>query len=324
MPTQLRVACVQLESDNGQVEANLARATPLVIEAATRGAKLILCPEFLAAGYIYDESIWESGEPQGGPTESWLIQQASANDAYVGASYLEADGEDFWNTFSLAGPDGTIVGRVRKESLPAFEGWYFKSCDKPKVMNTEIGRIAVGICQDNHTARFMRRLCNTDFDLIVMPHSSPCLPVRSFSRQMEENLTEIVPFYARAFGVPVLFVNKVGPGGSSPIPIVPGLRLRFDFRGHASIYDGDGSMCEQLGNAPGVAVANVTLDPARKKRPTPVRGYWSRKPTSLGWIGGATFTALEWVAKRVYARNPRRRQAALRIGREAAGFPETK
>jgi hypothetical protein len=40
----LRVAGVQVESRNGEVEANLARAAAWVAQAAERGAQRVLCP----------------------------------------------------------------------------------------------------------------------------------------------------------------------------------------------------------------------------------------------------------------------------------------
>src|SRR5262245_38208337 len=221
--TVIRVAAVQVQSHDGAVEANLARAEPLVAEAAAAGAQLVVCPEFLAAGYIYDESIWRSGERRGGPTEAWLSRLAAAHRIYLGASYLEADGDDFFNTFTLAAPDGTIAGRVRKESLPAFEGWYFESCELAKTIETPLGRIAVGICQDNHTARFMRRIADALPDLILMPHSAPCMPVaRGLVR---EGLAEIGPFFARELGAPVVVVNKARTRSRTPVPGLPGLRV---------------------------------------------------------------------------------------------------
>src|SRR5262245_43536066 len=112
------VAAVQCRSDNGAAEANLAHARPLVEEAARRGAELVLCPEFLATGYIYHSSIWDAAEPRGVPTESWLGELARRLGIFVGASYLEADGADFFNTFALCAPGGAVAGRVRKLSLP--------------------------------------------------------------------------------------------------------------------------------------------------------------------------------------------------------------
>src|SRR5688572_1178229 len=114
----LRVAGVQVESRNSDVGANLQRAEALVAVAAERGAELVLCPELMATGYLYHPSIWDVAESQGGPTELWLASMARQRRIYIGASYLEANGEDFFNTFTLMRPDGTVAGRVRKESLP--------------------------------------------------------------------------------------------------------------------------------------------------------------------------------------------------------------
>jgi predicted amidohydrolase len=50
----IRVAGAQVESRNFDVLGNLQRAEALVEVAATRGADLVLCPEFLTPGYIYD------------------------------------------------------------------------------------------------------------------------------------------------------------------------------------------------------------------------------------------------------------------------------
>jgi N-carbamoylputrescine amidase len=313
----VRVAAVQVRSDSGQVDANLAHAQTYVAEAARRGAELVVCPEFLAAGYVYDASIWRSGEPRGGPTETWLRRLAKHHGIHIGASYLEADGDDFFNTFTLATPDGGVAGRVRKESLPAFEGWFFKSCTQPKVIDTALGRIAVGICQDNHTARFFRRVIADDPDLIVMPHSAPCVPIGG--PLVRQGLAEIGPHYASAFGIPVVVVNKARTTCRSPIPGLPGLGLRFDFRGLSTITDSDGAVLEQLRNREGVVSAEVHLDPSRKRKPDPpATFYWSRPPRVLPRTLGAMFVVLEELGKIAYARSPRRRRAARLVQPPAA------
>ena len=67
---KLKVAGVQVQSRNLDVAGNLHRAELLVATAARRGAQLVLCPELLAAGYVYHQSIWDAAEPRGGPTEA--------------------------------------------------------------------------------------------------------------------------------------------------------------------------------------------------------------------------------------------------------------
>ena len=292
-----------------EIEDNLARARPWGAQAAAEGARLVVCPEFLAAGYVYDESIWRASEPRGGPTETWLAARAREHRIFIGASYLEAEGDEFYNTFALFAPDGGVCGRVRKESLPAFEGWYFRSCEQPKVIATELGRIAVGICQDNHTARFMKRLCRDDVDLVLMPHSAPCVPFGA--RMMREALAEVASFYASRFGVPTVLVNKVHSRSRTPVPGLPLLSIPFDFPGLSTVCDSDGRILDQLAGREGIVVAEVTLDPLRKKHPpAPRELYWSRPPRRFGGALGLWFMLMERLGKRAYERNAARPRAA--------------
>ena len=86
----LTVAAIQATSYNGCGERNLANAERLVERAAMRGAQLVVCPELLATGYVYDERIWEEGELAEGPTERWLARLAKAYSITIGAGFLEA------------------------------------------------------------------------------------------------------------------------------------------------------------------------------------------------------------------------------------------
>jgi len=316
----LRVAGVQVESRNLDVQGNLRRAEALVTVAAGRGAELVLCPEFLAAGYVYDPSIWDVAETRGGPTELWLARMARRHRLYIGASYLEASGDDFFNTFTLVKPDGAVAGRVRKESLPGFEGWFFRSCPGPKVIETEIGRVGVGICWDNNTARFMRRMGRQRLDLLLMPHSGPCVtlgPLTLAGERARETLRGAAGFYAGAFGVPTVMANKAAGADSwSPVPWVPLARLRFHFVGQSTICNADGNVCDQLDEQSGVVSAEVALDPGRKRRPPRLPcGYWSRPPARFARTAAALFRGLESAGKAAYTLSRSRRAAARKCSR---------
>jgi len=322
----LRVAAVQVESRNLDVEGNLRRAELLVGVAAERGAELVLCPELLAAGYVYDRSIWDAAEPRGGPTELWLARLARQHRLTIGASYLEASGDDFFNTFTLMEPDGAVAGRVRKESLPGFEGCFFRSCSGPKVIETQLGRIGVGICHDNNTARFMRRVSQERVDLLLMPHSAPCMtlgPLSLANDQVLESLRGVAGFYAETLGVPTVMSNKAaGEDSWSPVPWVPLVRLRFHFVGQSTIANAGGSVCDQLDEQESVVVAEVVLDPERKRQPPRLpSGYWSRPPPLLPRfprISAALFQVLEWTSQTAYARSRSRRVAARKRSQDPA------
>ena len=313
----LRVAGIQVDSRNGDVAGNLRRAEALVAAAAARGAELLLGPELLAAGYLYDRSLWDLAEPRGddGATERWLSRMARQHRLYIGATYLEACGDDFFNTFTLIKPDGTAAGRVRKESLPGGEGWFFRGCPGPKVIDTELGRIGVGICWDNDTARFYRRMTDDDVDLLLMPHSAPRItvgPLTLIGERGRQRLREVAGFYASHFGVPAVMVNKAaGPDSRSPVPCVPLVRLRFHYVGQSTICDADGNVRDQLDEQEGVVFGEVALDRERKRRPTQIpRGYWSRSPRLFPRTSGAMFRLIEGIGKAAYAISGSRRAAA--------------
>jgi len=317
----IKVAGVQVESRNFDVQGNLQRAEALVAVAAERGALLVLCPEFLAPGYIYDPAIWSVAEPRGGPTEIWLAAMALQHRLYIGASYLEARGDDFFNTFTLMRPDGTVAGRVCKESLPGFEGWFFRSSSDTKVIETELGRIGVGICHDNNTGRFMRRLSQERVDLLLMPHSAPRItmgPLTLAGDHARQLLRGLAGFYAEKFGVPTVMANTAaGEDSWSSVPWVPLLRLRFHFVGQSTIASAEGNVCDQLGEQEGVVVAQVVLDPQQKRQPPRLpTGYWSRPPPLFPQVPAASaalFRVLEWIGKVGYTLSRSRRQAARNI-----------
>lgn len=123
---KLRVAAVQMQSANGMVQANLQRASRLVEDAAARGSQLVLVPELLSIGFELNARAWESAEPQGAATATWLCEMARRFKLHIGGSYLEALGGDFYNTFALAAPAGKIAGRVRKEHPCSIEAYIFK------------------------------------------------------------------------------------------------------------------------------------------------------------------------------------------------------
>lgn len=305
----LRVAAVQSVSHVGDVQGNLSRAEQLVAEAAAQGAVLVACPEFLTPGYAWDRALRRYAEPTGGITETWLSTLARRHQIYVGAGYLESDGDDYFNTFTLVAPDGAVSGRVRKESLPAFEGWVFRSSPLPKTFDSPLGRIGVGICNDNHTARFFARMLEERPDVILMPHSAPCPPVGG--KLLRDSVAEIGPFYARELGVPTLCVNKAKARVVSPVPGILPIRLPLEFPGMSTITDSNGEVRAQLPDREGVIVASVSLNPARKRRPElPNNGYWSRPPSDLPAVLGGVFTRLESMAKRAYERERRQRVEA--------------
>ena len=317
----LRVAGIQVRSQNDRSEENLSNATRFVETAARKGARLVLCPEFLATGYIFHRSLWAAAEPRGGPTERWLGKMARSQQVFIGASYLEADGEDLFNTFALVSPDGSIAGRVRKHTPGFLESWFFKSGRESRVIQTELGKIGVGICFDSYAGSFITEMHDEKADLILMPHSAPApITFRAVAETINHGLQNVTGYCARVLGVPVLMVNKAGPYRfDSPIPPVPFARIRLGFGGFSTICGADGIARAQLKEPEGLVISDVLLDRARKTPDLPEQtGYWSLKPIRLPHLLAAAHRLFTAIGSIGYSVSRERKRAAVLAFRRTA------
>lgn len=124
MSKTIKVAAVQMNCDPGKVDRNLAHAEKLVGDAVEKGAKLVLLPELMPSGYMATEEIWGSAETIDGNSVKWLLSTAKRFGIYLGFSFLEAEGEDFYNSFVLSSPEGKLLGRVRKSPPASIEAYF--------------------------------------------------------------------------------------------------------------------------------------------------------------------------------------------------------
>ena len=302
----IRIAAVQMKSQEGEIMTNLEHATALVEQAARAGAQFVLLPELMPTGYLWEEQIWQMAEPQCGPTVRWLSETSVRLGIWLGTSFLESDGEDFFNTFVLTNPEGEEDGRVRKQFPSIGEAFFFKGEPGSHVIQTALGKIGVGICFDAHTAQVARLMSEQSIDLMLIPHSYsiPAAPTKEVSGQdierMKNNLREMAPYYARLLGIPAVSVNKCG---SARAPKPEG----YIFPGLASIVDSDGVVKARMEEQEGFITADVTLDPARKiqMKPRPYGRYVYPGPP-----GRVVFEAVESVGRLWYTFSRNRRRSA--------------
>ena len=311
----LRIAIVQMRSLDHNIDGNLKRASRFAEQAQARGARLVLYPELMPTGSYLASDTWDSAEPSNGKTVQWMKSTSSRLHLWLGAGFFEADGEDFYDTFVLTTPEGEEAGRVRK-ALPAEgEAYFFRGYDNPHVIGTAIGRIGVGICAENYYCQLPTQLVKRSADLILMPHSSPDMS-RSGGLPSPPG-THLASWYAKKLGIPVAIVNKVGPANPPP----PNAGNAF-FPGLSAIVDSDGTVKRLMDDKEGLAVADVNLDPARKRNPDdpPVcTGVGIAALTIGGNAGKEEVAKSQALGKESYESNPARKAKALAIS--AGGRP---
>jgi predicted amidohydrolase len=170
----MRIAAVQHDIVWEDREANFERLAPQVGRAVGAGAELVLLTETFSTGFSMTPGI---GEPEGGPSAQFLMAQAAEHGVWVAGSCPEVavDGELPYNSFVLAGPDGT-AHRYRKlhPFTHAGEHERFRAGEKP--VTVEVGglRITPFICYDLRFADvFWRAAPETDVYLVPANWPSP-------------------------------------------------------------------------------------------------------------------------------------------------------
>lgn len=303
----------------GNRDRNLLRATKLIEDAARQGAQLVLLPELMPGGYTLTEQIWDTAEPLHGPTNGWISALCRRLGLYIGTTFLEADGADFYNTFVLVDPNGEVSGRVRKSPPASFEAYYFQAGSDPHWFDTPLGRIGVGICFENALYERYLELHAADIDLYLRPFSGASFeakfPIRKCDVEVLNGaLRDGTVETARTMGIPVVMSNKVGR-------LVTALPAGFpsqdiEFPGFSAIADSDGTLLGQLASGTeGVVVGTVTLDPARKQR--------QQVPNTYGrWTAKMPWWSIIWLltqklGERSYRRSAVRRERAC----AASGAP---
>ena len=164
----MRIAAVQHDIVWEDRDANFARLAPWVAAAAGAGAELVLLTETFSTGFSMTPGI---GEPEGGPSARFLAGQAAEHGVWVGGTCPEiaADGELPYNSFVLAGPDGT-THRYRKlhPFTHAGEHERFQAGEKPVTVEVDGLRITPFVCYDLRFADvFWRAAPDTDVYLVT-------------------------------------------------------------------------------------------------------------------------------------------------------------
>jgi predicted amidohydrolase len=173
----VRVAAVQMESAASDKEANFATLERMAVEAAARGAALVLFPECCLTGYWFLRHLTVPqlealAEPvPGGPSSDRLLALASRLGVSIGAGLVESVGAGrFHNTFVVAMPDGRIA---RHRKIHAFEHPAILGGSEHTVFDTPHGfRAGLLVCYDNNVVENVRIAALRGAEVLLAPHQT--------------------------------------------------------------------------------------------------------------------------------------------------------
>ncbi len=226
-PSTVRIAGIVLKWIRADKEANLRRVEPMIREAVTGGAQIVVTTECFLDGYaIADKSIpldtyQALGEPiPGGQCFQRLAALADELDIHLVAGMMEADGDARFNTAVLIGPDGRLVGKYRKQKL-GHESVRNTPGKSSLVFDFPYGRVGLMICADRTEKEIVRRFCDNGAEFLICPSGGMFGPKTN---------DPIVQSRSRENGIYIVFVHPAeflvtGPDGSIVRRTILGDRL---------------------------------------------------------------------------------------------------
>jgi predicted amidohydrolase len=254
-----KAACVQLNSGN-DMAANLGAAAAGVRAAARQGAQFIMLPEYAAlldgSGRVMRENSYpEAGHPAlpafqalARETRAWLL---------VGSLTIKIDDERMVNRSYLLSADGGIAAHYDKihmfdVTLPSGkvirESSAYRPGDRAVIAATPWGPLGMTVCYDLRFPHLYRALAQAGAIFLAVPSS--------FQRE-----TGVVHWHTlvRARAIENLsYVFAPAMCGDHP-----GGRMTY---GHSLIIDPWGKILAELGDEPGVAIAEINTDEVARVR----------------------------------------------------------
>jgi predicted amidohydrolase len=254
-----KAACVQLNSGN-DMSANLRAAGDGVRAAAGQGAQLVMLPEYAAlldgSGRVMRENSYpEAGHP------ALAAVQALARETGVwllaGSLTVKVDDECMVNRSYLLAADGSVVARYDKihmfdVTLPGGkvirESSAYRAGAAAVIAPTPWGPLGMTVCYDLRFPQLYRALARAGALFLAVPSS--------FQRE-----TGIAHWHA------LLRARAIENSSYVFAPAMcgdhPGNRMTY---GHSLIIDPWGKILGELGDAPGVVVAEINTDEVGRVR----------------------------------------------------------
>ncbi|GLC43809.1 Omega-amidase, chloroplastic [Pleodorina starrii] len=158
-PQKVKVAVCQLHV-TADKEENLQTARRAIENAAAQGAKLVVLPEMWNCPYSNDSFPTYAEDIEGGASGSVAMLSAAAAAAgvtLVAGSIPERCGERLYNTCCVFNSRGELLAKHRKVHLFDIdipgkitfkESLTLSPGPGPTVVDTEAGRLGIGICYD--------------------------------------------------------------------------------------------------------------------------------------------------------------------------------
>ena len=184
-----RVAILQFDPHFGEVEANLDHVESMIEGLST---DLLVLPELFASGYWFEDAdqLASLAETTGGRTMTRVRKWARELDTAIAAGFPERDGDTFYNSAMLVGPDADLIHYRKLHLFSEEKRWFAPGNRALEVADFRGARLGLMVCFDWRFPETARSLAFLGADLIVHPSNLvlPWCPDAMIVRALENNV----------------------------------------------------------------------------------------------------------------------------------------
>lgn len=243
-----RASVVQTLARLGDLDENVGILRARTAEAVGQGASLVVFPECMNTGYLFDSRAHclELAEGLDGRYAQAMSQLARQHGVFIASGFTERAGDRAFNSGLLFDPRGELILRYQKQFLATHDqNWFEVGAVGCPVVETELGTIGLLICFDGRIPEIARCLALQGAQVIC--------DMANFFTMDQADLW--VPARAYENGVWILAATKSGVERSIYYP------------GGSLIVDPTGTVRARVADdTHGVATAEVQLALALDKR----------------------------------------------------------
>jgi predicted amidohydrolase len=172
----MKIASLQLEIiDNETKQDRIQRVDTMLDEVS--GSDLILLPEIWATGYFaFDKYVEEAEEINGPYVQHYSAKAKELNTYLFAGSFVEREGDQFYNTSILFNRQGELIGTYRKMHLFRYgskEGEILTRGEEPVVVDTEFGKVGLTTCYDLRFPELYRAQVDLGAELLLVTSAWP-------------------------------------------------------------------------------------------------------------------------------------------------------
>jgi N-carbamoylputrescine amidase len=257
MARKLTLGMIQSALSN-DMDANIAKISGFVREAAAKGADVILPSELFQSHYFCKtqrEEHFATAHPwRTHPCVVAMSHLAKELGVVIPVSIYEKAGPAYFNSVVAVDADGTPLGVYRKSHIPDGPGYqekyYFRPGDTGfRVWATKHGAIGVGICWDQWYPEAARAMTLMGADVLLYPTAIGSEPAEVGEGDTAARWRRAMLGHAVSNVIPVAAANRIGDEGGQ------------HFYGTSFISDETGEILADLGRSDeGIAIATVDLD----------------------------------------------------------------